>query len=176
MPTPPPKPTDERLFLKGVKNHAEFGNLLKELALAHDQAAYDKKVVQVASCWFNLSQEHLKEARAAATSRCARSTYSRSYYAAYNASKAVRYLVYGQVSLRGDDHAKASELPDDFPNLAKWTTMISTLYEHRLRADYDNWKNTLGEHTISPGDCISHAEQFMNDCAQYAKTKYGVTL
>src|ERR1017187_6202596 len=149
MPTLPSKPTDERLFLKGVKNHWEFGIVLKELALSHDQAAYDKKVAQVASCWFNLSREHLKEARAAATTKCVRSAYSRSYYAAYNASKALRYLAYGQVSLHGDDHAKASELPDDFPNLALWTAMISTLYEHRLRADYDNWTNTLGEHTIS---------------------------
>jgi sulfur relay (sulfurtransferase) DsrC/TusE family protein len=159
-----------------VKNHAELGNLLKELGLAHDQAAYDKKVVQVASCWFNLSREHLKEALVATTSKCIRSAYSRSYYAAYNASKAVRYLAYGQVSLRGDDHAKASELPDDFPNVAKWATTISTLYEHRLRADYDNWTNTLGEHTTSSADCITQAGQFMDDCAQYAKAKYGVTL
>jgi hypothetical protein len=56
MPTLPPNSTDERLFLKGVKNHAEFGNLLKALALAHDHAAYEKKVVQIASCWFNLSR------------------------------------------------------------------------------------------------------------------------
>ena len=47
MPTLPAKRTDERLFLKGVKNHAEFGSLLKELVLAHDQAAYDKKVARV---------------------------------------------------------------------------------------------------------------------------------
>ena len=68
------------------------------------------------------------------------------------------------------------ELPDDFPNLPKWTTMIITLYEHRLRADYDNWTNTAGEHTLNPADCIKYAEQFMNDCAQYAKAKYGVAL
>jgi hypothetical protein len=176
MPALPPNQTDQRLFLKGVKNHAAFRKLLQDLSLAHNQAAYDQKVAGVAICWFNLSREHLAEAGNAATSKSVRSVYSRSYYAAYNASKAVRYLAYGEVSLRGDDHAKASELPDDFPNLAKWTTMIITLYEHRLRADYDNWTNTAGEHTLNPADCIKHAEQFMDDCAQYAKTKYGVPL
>ena len=120
----------------------------------------------MAICWFNLSREHLAEADKAATLKSFRSVYSRSYYAAYNASKAVRYLAYGEVSLRGDDHAKASVKSDDFPNLPKWTTMIITLYEHRLRADYDNWTNTAGEHTLNPADCIKYAEQFMNDCAQ----------
>ncbi|HWX22769.1 MAG TPA: hypothetical protein VN578_22950 [Candidatus Binatia bacterium] len=176
MPAIPPNPTDERLFLKEVKNHAAFRKVLHGLALAHNQAAYDQKVRGVTVCWFNLSKEHLAEARAAEASKCFRSAYSRSYYAAYNASKAIRYLVYGEVSLRGDDHTKAPELPDDFPNLSKWTTMITTLYEHRLRADYDNWTNTAGENTLSPSDCVTQAQQFMIDCANYAKTKYGATL
>jgi hypothetical protein len=47
MPTLPSKPTDERLILKGVKNHAEFGSLLKTFVLALDQPAYDKKVARV---------------------------------------------------------------------------------------------------------------------------------
>lgn len=147
-----------------------------DLSLTHDLPAYDKKVIEVVTCWFKLSKEHLEEARGAAGAKCVRSVYSRSYYAAYNASKAVRYLVKGEVSLGADDHAKASKLPDDFPEVAKWTQLITTLYEHRLRADYDNWKNTSKEHAFNPADCLAHAEQFIVACGQYAKNKFGVIL
>ena len=177
MPTLPTNPKDERLFLKGIKNHAAFRKQLADLSISSDFALFDQKVVDVVNCWYTLAKEHLTEARTALASRSARSVYSRSYYAAYNASKAIRYIVYGEVSLRGDDHTKAaSELPDDFPGVDKWASIIATLYEHRLRADYDNWTDTSGEHTFSPRDCIDHAEHFVNDCALYAKSKFGQSL
>jgi uncharacterized protein (UPF0332 family) len=54
-----------------------------------------------------LAQEHLEDATASLAAGRKRSTFSRSYYAAYSASKAVRYLVFGAVSLTG---IKASQL------------------------------------------------------------------
>ena len=52
----------------------------------------------------------MNDAKAAIGLNCNRVTYSRSYYAAYNASKSIRYIVNGSVSLAGDDHKKAPEI------------------------------------------------------------------
>lgn len=176
MPTLPPNPKDERQLLKAIKNHAEFRSRLNVLSMLSDLSAFDIKVASVARCWFRLAQEHLAEAATADTSKAFRSAYSRAYYAIYNASKSVRYLAYGEVSLRGDDHARASELPGDFPQVAKWTPLIASLYEHRLRADYDNWADSASENTLSPSDCLSHAKHFIVVCQTYVLSKYKVTL
>src|SRR5690606_23567879 len=95
----------------------------------------------VGAAWFHLGDAHLAEAKSLLRLKSTphRAIYSRSYYAAYNASKSIRYLTMGFVSLKGDDHGKAAELPVDFPEKEKWAKAISTLYENRLRADYDNW-------------------------------------
>src|SRR5438128_573891 len=112
MPPLPSNPKDERKFLKAVRNHAAFKKQLNDLAMTSDLNSLEGSVIVVAGCWFKLAREHLSEAHGADKAKYHRSAYSRSYYAAYNASKAVRYLVYGEVSLKGDDHAKASEIPD----------------------------------------------------------------
>jgi hypothetical protein len=78
-------------------------------------------------------------------------------HAAYNASKSVRYIVNGRVSLKGDDHGEASELPDDFPDVDRWSEAITRLYEHRLRADYDNWRTTTSEMSLSASDAVDLA-------------------
>ena len=138
-----------------------------DLAMQSDLALFDGNVTGVASCWFRLAQEHLDDARVALSSGRSRAVYSRAYYGAYNASKAVRYLVNGEVSLKGDDHRKASELPDDFPRVDHWSRVITELYEDRLRADYENWANTPAEHTHLPDECLRHADGFVAECRQY---------
>jgi len=167
---------DERKLLKRIRNHAEFRSILVELSLARDLAAFDQHVERVTRCWFDLGREHLKDAEAAYHARRTRSVYSRAYYAVYNASKAVRYHVNGVVSLKGDDHKKASDLPGDFPDVAKWTARIPEMYEHRLRADYDNWRLTSQEHVLQPQDCLALAKQFLQECQQYIQTKFGISL
>jgi hypothetical protein len=129
---------EELRFIEITENHGEFCASLR--SLGHNAAAesVEKNAVHVGFCWLRLGMEHLDEARAALVAIKRRSTYSRSYYAAYNVSKAVRYIVNGEVSLKGDDHHSASDLPGDFPDGDRWSTVITTLYEHRLMADYDN--------------------------------------
>src|SRR5439155_2989715 len=168
MPAVPlPLPTDERRLLKLVRNHAEFKSILTDLSLSAVVPDLESRVASVAKAWFNLAREHLADAKAAETAGRTRTVYSRAYYAAYNASKAVRYLVNGQVSLKGDDHQAAPDLPDDFPRVAHWSARVSDLYQHRLRADYDNWANTLSENSLSLADCLLLAEEFMTDCVNY---------
>lgn len=141
-----------------------------------DLPLFDAQVAAITASWMKLAEEHLADAIAAHSAARTRAIYSRSYYAAYNASKGVRYHVNGVVSLKGDDHKAAPELPDDFPNVDQWSKIVAALYEHRLRADYDNWSNTASENTLAPNDCIIQAQQFLDQCRQYLFQKFGVTL
>ena len=104
-----------------------------------------------------------------------RSTLSRSYYAAYNASKAVRYITSGAVSLAGDDHKKASELPDDFPSVDRWAAAVTRLYENRLMSDYDNWTSSSSEFSLTPQDAFDLAQEFVGKSREYLQAKIGAT-
>jgi len=161
-------------FIKEEANHKDFCRKLGRLGLKAAEAELAVQAHAVGLRWLKLSREHLREARLAANSRARRTTYSRAYYAAYNASKAVRYIATGAVSLKGDDHVKAPELPGDFPDSTRWGASITRLYEHRLRADYDNWlvpRTTFG---ISPAAAVKEAGDFVKACQQYLESKFGL--
>lgn len=132
MPKKPP--IAELDFIKFTNNHAEFARRLQPLNVqSGDIIEYAQ---HVAKCWFELGGEHLVDAKLALENKRSRATYSRAYYAAYNASKAARYVVSGIVSLKGDDHGQAAtNLPRDIPDVAKWSQVMTQLYECRLYAD-----------------------------------------
>jgi hypothetical protein len=67
-------------------------------------------------------------------------------------------------------------LPDDFPDAAEWSAAITTLFEHRLRADYDNWSDTAQANVMSPTDAVAKAEGFVNVAKSYIRAKYGIPL
>ena len=167
-------PVHELEFLKLIPNHAESVRKLAELGVsAPDLTLY---AFHVGRCWIHLAVEHLQEAHLAESAGARRTSFSRAYYAVYNASKAVRYIVDGSVSLKGDDHQKARYLPDDFPDVAKWSETIALLYENRLRADYDNWNSTSSEFSMSSADALSFAETFVSTTKTYLATKFGIIL
>ena len=166
---------DERRFLKRVQNHQSMSAILDEFG-GRDRQTLWFHAVAVARCWFRVGREHLEDARDAAGRRRIRSTYSRAYYAAYNASKALRYLAYGSVSLKGDDHRLVGKLPDAFPDVDAWAARLTELYQHRLRADYDGWSYTEREMTLRLDDVVQTAEEFMEECEQYIRHEYGVTI
>lgn len=167
-------PVDELEFLRYVPNHRELAKKLTELRLdVPDLLEYAQ---YVAECWFRLAESHLEDAEKANASHSDRSAYSRSYYAAYNASKAVRYLASGSVSLKADDHKKAPDLPDTFPTVALWSQTITTLYEHRLSADYDNWTTTATTFSMTPDRAVTAARDFLRETREYLNSKYGMSL
>jgi hypothetical protein len=168
--------TDERVALELLKNHAEFKATLVSLTMNGDLPTLDSHVNAVARKWFELARIHYTDALAADAGSNARSVYSRSYYAAYNASKAVRYVANGAVSLRGDDHRKVADLPGKFPDVDAWVSKLPLLYEHRLRADYDNWSDTASENVFTPADCLAMAAEFLDTAANFLLTDYGLTL
>lgn len=167
---------DERGFLKFVRNHGELCGGLRELNLAVASSDVADHAYQVGLCWLRLALEHLEDAKASLRYKRARSAYSRSYYAAYNASKAIRYIVHGSVSLKGDDHKQAPDLPDDFKDVARWASVITNLYEHRLKADYDNWAATQKEISLLPAESVALAGQFVFVAVAYLEEKFRIKL
>jgi uncharacterized protein (UPF0332 family) len=173
MPKPPP--ISELDFIKLTSNHAEFGSKLARLAIA--SPSYGAYAEHVCECWFRLAEDHLREADVAVTSGCPRAAFSRAYYAGYNASKAVRYMVNGVVSLKGDDHGRAAvDLPGDLPSTATWSQNLTTLYEHRLRADYDNWQSSTTQNTLLPAQAVQIAREFLETARTYLSQKFGIIL
>ncbi len=168
--------TDERRALELLKNHAEFKAILVSLTMSSDIGVLESHVHAVARKWFELGRLHLLDASAVDTKVNSRSVYSRAYYAAYNASKAVRYVVHGSVSLRGDDHKKVADLPASFPDVDSWVSRLPLLYEHRLRADYDNWSDTASENILAPEDCLAAAAEFLKAAEQFLLAKYGLKI
>jgi uncharacterized protein (UPF0332 family) len=173
MPKRPP--VHELEFIKLSRNHGELSANLTTIGIpSPDVLEYAKHICE---CWFKLAETHLADATAALAANCPRAVISRSYYAAYNASKAARYLVKGGVSFKGNDHASAStDLPGDLPNVAQWAQDITVLYEHRLRADYDNWADTAASNTLTPGDAIAKATAFVEEVRAYVNVKFGKLL
>jgi uncharacterized protein (UPF0332 family) len=167
-------PVDEREFMKIVRNHGELCRGLRTLDLAAASSDVADHAHHVGLCWLRLASEHLDDAKSALVSGRVRSTYSRSYYAAYNASKTIRYVVEGAVSLKGDDHNRAPDLPDDFPDVDRWAAAITNLYEHRLKADYDNWTSTRAELSLTPEETVALAEEFIANSLNYLEGKYGI--
>lgn len=167
-------PVDELTFLKITANHNEFANKLQKLGWNNSQL--NDYVQHVGVAWFLLGDQHLSEAEVMSQAGIQRATHSRAYYAAYNASKGVRYLVVGFFSLKGDDHGKAGELPDDFPDKVTWAKKIAALYENRLRADYDNWTSTTSEFTQTPADAVSQAKDFIKTSRDYLKMRFGLHI
>jgi uncharacterized protein (UPF0332 family) len=174
IPMSKPYSFDERTFLKVIRNHGELCGGLRNLDLDTASSDLTNRAHHVGLCWLRLALEHLDDAKAALRSRRDRSSYSRSYYAAYNASKAIRYVVQGSVSLKGDDHKQAPDLPDDFEDVAKWASAITNLYEHRLKADYDNWTVTQAEMSLTPGESVALAQEFVRRAAVYLEGKFGI--
>jgi len=168
-------PVHELEFLKLSANYSELAHKLVTLGCpAPDIAQYAEHICKA---WLRLSDAHLKEAKKLLTIECRRAAFSRAYYAAYNASKSMRYFVRGWVSLKGDDHGKASsDLPDDFPDVANWASRLTTLYENRLRADYDNWSTTRYELKMKPADAVAEAAEFVRETKSYLRSKFSMKI
>ena len=161
-------------FMSLTANHGHWADKLRRLNLPDAADQVRKNALFVGLRWVALAQEHLDDAAASLAAGRRRSTFSRSYYAAYNASKGVRYIVGGSVSLKGDDHQKASELPNDFPSVDRWAEMIPRLYEHRLLSDYDNWRSTEAGHSLSPSEAYELANEFLRVANSYLHVKFGI--
>lgn len=170
-------PVSERDFLSQIKNHKEFSAKVERFVDRASADALRAQAIEVAVRWAKLGAAHLREAKVAKKHNLTRACYSRSYYACYNYSKCVRYMHAGTVSLHGDDHGKAPDLPEDFPGRERISRIITDLYSCRLRADYDNWASKSDQvYPFNSTVALSQAVEFSGACRNFMKEKYGVLL
>ena len=63
---------------------------------------------------------------------------------------------------------------DEFPDVAKWSTIIAQMYEDRLHADYDNWSDTNTSFTNVAKDSIRLANDFCEQAKLFLTNKHQV--
>src|SRR6266851_5208049 len=155
-----------------VGNHGKILALLKQMAGTANLSWYDDKVHAVARHWILLASQHLRVARQlVAIPRHWRALVSRSYYAAYNSSRSVRYVVKGQIRLDGEDHQAVGDLPSDFPQAATWSTFLTDLRKDRNMADYDAWPGVRGSLSLEPIDSFLGVREFMKISRGYLRQR-----
>jgi hypothetical protein len=168
-------PPTQDLFLK-LRNHGEVRRILDSVAAGADLSWFDQAAIDVCKRWFRLGQHHLQIAKRLQPSpRDWRSIVSRSYYAAYNASKCVRYYVNGSVKLDADDHKHVGDLPDDFPQRAYWSTFLVELRHDRNLADYEPWDHVRKSLTYPASTAVGRTTMFLQQSKHYLKGR-GVVL
>jgi hypothetical protein len=90
-----------------LQNHRQVRRILEGFCEGADISWFDRVAVAVCKQWLRLAQHHLQVARSLVNSnRNWRSVVSRSYYAAYTASRTIRFYVEGSIKLDVDDHKK----------------------------------------------------------------------
>jgi sulfur relay (sulfurtransferase) DsrC/TusE family protein len=155
-----------------VGNHAKILHLLEQMAGQADLTWYDQKVHAVARYWILLASQHLRVARQlVANPRHWRAVVSRSYYAAYNCSRSVRYIVKGQIRLDGEDHQAVGDLPGDFPSVPAWSSFLTELRKDRNIADYDAWPGMRGSLSLEPNKSFARTEEFTKLSKVYLRSR-----
>lgn len=144
--------------------------VLEHFCAGADLSWFEETQAAVTKKWMNLAWQHLRIGRSLKESpRDWRSLVSRSYYAVYNASKAVRFFVDGSVRLDGEDHKKVGDLPDDFPSRAKWSNFCVELRRDRNLADYEPWEKKQLSLTYRAKDCLQLTEEFLLEVKKYLR-------
>ena len=154
-------------------NHAKIRAILEQYLSPQFFKEYDTAVRNATLRFIRLSEQHLRAAiLASKNKKLWRTTVSRAYYACYSASRALRYLVTGNISM-GEvaDHKKIGELPNDFPDRLKWADVLVEMRNDRNLADYQPWSNSLKELAVQPSLTLVLAENFVREAKKYLKSR-----
>lgn len=163
-------------FVQQTRNHHELAAKVRKYVSDEASQHISGQAIYIGVRWIKLGGSHLREARMARNAGMVRAVYSKSYYAAYNFSKGVRYISNGFVSLKGDDHQAASNFPADFPEGQELSRIVTELYACRLRADYDNWSDQVAAYPMSPVEAVKLAGRVGASSRSYISGKYGRIL
>jgi hypothetical protein len=169
---PMPAPSIKRPEILSLGNHAQALGVLEKIAGGSDLHWYHEAVHAVAREWYQLSSHHMRAGRQLLSRpRNWRAVVSRSYYAAYNASRAVRYFVKGAVAFDSKDHQLVGDLPTDFPDAASWATFVNELRRDRNIADYEPWKDVRTKLSDSPSSSLNRVEKFISVARLYMRNR-----
>lgn len=148
-----------------VELRRQLAGILSTKSARTFDATVRKNVIQL----FKLGEQHYMFARGIAASHW-RQIVSRSYYAAYNVSKAIRLAVAGHYSQEVRDHEKVGELPDDFPDKNTYTNKLRLLRDDRNLCDYDHTvvQADLGS---TSADTLRLVERFIDHGRRYLNAR-----
>ena len=117
-----------------------------------------------------LGESHLRYTRSLSGLGVWRQKVSRSYYACYSLSKAIRLAHEGMYSVEANDHKKIGDLPDDFPDRDIWSNKMTKFRADRNISDYGHKaKERDLEYTSS--QYLIEAENFIKEAKAYMKRK-----
>lgn len=159
--------TDKRLIRVGKAGHDLIVHWKEGVSLERDSAASIEELCRrVATARLVLARDQRRDGNAALKRRppLLRTAVSRFYYSMYHSVRAAAYLFHG-----GDDHEAHSNLPlhvpDDFPNRSVWQNTLKSAREHRNRADYDPYPQSVRS-------WLPVAAQLSTECkALYSETR-----
>jgi len=143
----------------------ELAYVLSKKSVREFDAQVSKNVGEL----FALGEQHLTFAMALSANHW-RQIVSRSYYGAYNVSKAVRLAVKGQYSREGKDHERIGELPDDLPNQNKYSNRLRVLRDDRNLSDYDHTIAST-DLAISPAEAKVLVSDFLREARTYLRAR-----
>jgi len=123
---------------------------------------------------FALGEEHFNFAMGLPRAKW-RQIVSRSYYSAYNISKAVRFAISGDYSTQVTDHSKSGKLPNGFPNLNMYKNQLQVLRNDRNLCDYDHSADET-ELVFTVQEYLTLADSFINDSRAFLFTAKGITV
>ena len=147
------------------KVKGNLSSILDKAALDRIETEIEKNVLAL----LDLAKRHYNFARKQSNPNW-RQKISRLYYAAYNASRAVRLYVSGHYSTDVRDHQKSEKLPDDFPNRAQYVNKIIVLRTDRNICDYDH-ASTASDLLLGSTKSTELVEAFLDDAVIYLAGK-----
>ena len=151
------------------KNVVELKRQLAGILSTKSARTFDATIRKNVFQLFKLGEQHYMFARGIAASHW-RQVVSRSYYAAYNVSKAIRLAVAGHYSQEVRDHEKVGELPDDFPDKNTYANKLRLLRDDRNLCDYDH---TVAQADLgsTSADTLRLVERFIDHGKRYLNAR-----
>jgi len=143
--------------LEPILDHAEIDKIRLE---------FNRNIRQLV----NLSNSHLRTAKRVSGNLSWRQRVSRTYYACYCISRAVRLAVKGAYNTDPSDHKNIGDLPDDFPSSDTWSDFLTKLRGDRNIADYDH-TDCRKQLEMSDTEYVNQAEKFTLEAKGYLKNR-----
>lgn len=155
------------LLLAG--NPRKIINNLKGLVEVGAISALEQEVDRNVRQMIALGRSYLRFAQGQPKGPYWRQVVSRSYYAAYFTSRAVRLYVDGHYTTDSSDHQKIGTLPKDFPSVNEYSVVFPVLREDRNICDYDHTA-TAKDLTYKSSETLSRVNRFLKDATLYLRS------
>jgi hypothetical protein len=144
------------------KLRENISHILDEGALGRIDSEIQRNVKQI----FALGENHYQFGQQHSANW--RQAVSRSYYGAYNVSRAIRLFVSGAFSTDVKEHQKFHDLPDDFPKRSTYANQLKILREDRNLCDYDHTAEE-GDLIIGLAESLGLVAEFIVDARSYLR-------